>query len=217
VPAAVAVSSPEPDTSIVVHGPNNGQIAETINNNIGAGVRFTPVNEQQEPSSITVAQGDSCPLQDPSDPVRPEATVTVEFWCKGDVFDVDGNPVVDQTQIKLKPSIVNKSPTKTFDISLRVPSSLRLLVRGQQVTQRWSPPPLTRAAGDSVRMVKWGDQNFYGIPPNQPGDVQRLKRIPVEYSVIANGLVALAGYTGFATAWDGDALPPGTNYYRPVR
>lgn len=154
-----------------------------------------------DPPSRLISAGEPCLPPDPTDRILPEVEICVVYWCQGDVFLENGARVFDQRQIKVKPRLINNS-TRAIRIAIDEPSALRLLVRGRDLGSHWSPPRKTAAAGDAPVLVTWQGAQYWAIPPNVPRDAY-----PTPAGV----------YTGFATAWDGEALAPGEAYFRPVR
>jgi hypothetical protein len=155
------------------------------------------------PSGLPISSTGGCPLPDPTDPSLPSVEVKVIYWCKGDVFTSDGQVDPKNFQIKLRPRLVNNTASPV-SIYIKNPSTLRLLVTGKQIDQRWSPPPRTTKAGDRPILVVCNGATFWAIPPNVPNDAT---------------LAGSAGYyTGFVTwGWDGVTLGPGSAYFKPLR
>jgi hypothetical protein len=160
-----------------------------------------PSSTRTPPSGVPIAPAQGCPLPDPTDPSLPSISVTVVYWCKGEVLKGDGSVDDQNYQIKLRPRLVNNTAS-TMDISLSKPSPLRLLVTAKQVDKRWSPPPLTRKGGDKPILVECNGGTFWGIPPNLQHDAT---------------LMTEDQYSGFATIWDGSKLGPGKSYFKPLR
>ncbi len=155
------------------------------------------------PSGLPVSSAGGCPLPDPTDPSLPSVEVTVVYWCRADALTSDGQVDPKNLQVKLRPRLVNNT-AHPISISIKNPSTIRLLVTGKQVDQRWSPPPRTRKAGDQPMLVECNGGTFWAIPPNVPNDV------------------ATAGnsgyYTGWATwGWDDIEIGPGSAYFKPLR
>lgn len=110
---------------------------------------------------------------------------------------------MDQTQIKLKASVFNKT-TGPLDISITGTSAMRLLVAQRDLPESWRPPEKTVAAGDTPVLVEWSGsgskQNYWALPPN----------------VFADSYATPAGAaTGFYTQWDPPILESGEGYYGP--
>ena len=153
------------------------------------------------PTGTPVPATTGCPLPDPTDPVIPPVDVRVLYWCHGDVYLPDGSVDSANYQIKVRPRLVNNTTTP-MSISIDNPSSIRLLVEGPQIDQRWSPPTRTRALGDKPILVECNGKTFWGVPPNVPRDAVLTKS---------------GGYSGFVTSWDYDALTPGQVAFKPLR
>lgn len=165
-----------------------------------------PTTTKTQPTLETlnlVGPGRSCPDPNPSDFKLPDVEICVTMWCQSMTFDLDGKPQTDQTQVKLKASVFNKT-THSLDISISKTSAMRLLVTQSGLPGNWKPPQKTAAAGDSPVLVEWAGsgskQNYWAMPPN----------------VYADSYPTPAGaYTGFYTQWDPPLLESGQGYYRP--
>jgi hypothetical protein len=164
----------------------------------------TPTKTQPALETLNVADsGRSCPSPNPSDFKLPDVEICVTMWCQSVTFELDGTPQKDQTQIKLKASVFNKT-TRPLDISISKASAMRLLVAEKRLPGSWKPPQKTAAAGDRPVLVEWSGsgskQNYWALPPN----------------VYADSYPTPAGwYTGFYTQWDPPILQSGQGYYRP--
>ncbi len=164
----------------------------------------TPTITQPAPEVLHVASaGRACPNPNPSDFKLPDVEVCVTMWCQSLTYERDGRRQEDQTQIKLKASVFNKT-TQPLDISITNASAMRLLVSQKDLPGSWRPPEKTVAAGDSAVLVEWSGtgskQNYWALPPN----------------VFADSYPTPAGVvTGFYTQWDPPILESGEGYYRP--
>jgi hypothetical protein len=164
----------------------------------------TPTITQPAPEVLNVASsGRTCPNPNPSDFKLPDVEVCVTMWCQSRTYERDGTPQMDQTQIKLKASVFNKT-TGPLDISITGTSAMRLLVAQRNLPESWRPPEKTVAAGDTPVLVEWSGsgskQNYWALPPN----------------VFADSYATPAGAaTGFYTQWDPPILESGEGYYRP--
>ncbi|HZV26975.1 MAG TPA: hypothetical protein VFG00_11870, partial [Acidothermaceae bacterium] len=161
----------------------------------------TPSTKQALGEPISIA--DTCgPPTGLGAPALPTAQICVIYWCRGDVLTLADEVDPSNIQVKIRPRILNNS-TAPLDISISRPSRLRLLVQGSSIPTLWSPPPATKRAGDKPVLVTYDGQQYWGLPPNVPGD--------------AVGTTDGQMFTGFATFWDGKALGPGQSYFKPVR
>lgn len=144
------------------------------------------------PGPVSVPSSAWCPDPDPTTPARRSVLICVMYWCKGDVFAPDGTFQSDQYQIKMRPVISNVS-SQPVDISVAPVSRIRLLVRGPQLDQRWSPGPGTKSKGDIPVLVNYYDEQYWAIAPNRPKTE----------TATPTGM-----YTGFATKWPIDPILP---------
>ncbi|MCA1606248.1 MAG: hypothetical protein LC775_12430, partial [Acidobacteria bacterium] len=119
------------------------------------------------PSGVPVPSNTGCPLPDPTDPQLPSVEIKVVYWCKGDVLIDDDQLDNENYQIKVRPRLVNNTAS-SMNISVSSPSTIRLLVTGKQMDERWSPPPLTKKLGDQPILVTCNGGTFWAIPPNAP-------------------------------------------------
>ncbi|MGY1618579.1 hypothetical protein ACI797_17720 [Geodermatophilus sp. SYSU D00691] len=161
----------------------------------------TSASPTASPTASAINLSQPCNAPDPTDPVLPDVEICVVYWCKNPFLGADGLPVSGQSQVKIRPRIINNT-SESIDISLHAPTTLRLLVRSRAIDQRWAPPPLTASAGDAPFVVEWEGQNYWAIPPNVPRDA----------TPVAGGM-----WSGFATIWDGQTIEPGNSYYKPLR
>jgi hypothetical protein len=117
------------------------------------------------------------------------------------VFLPNGQLDAKNFEIKVRPRFVNNTQSP-IGISIVNPSAVRLLVSGDQIGNRWSPPPLTKADGDRPFLVSCNGGTFWAIPPNVAHDAH---------------LTAGQDYSGFSTEWDASTLPPNGVYFKPLR
>lgn len=158
-------------------------------------------SSSSQPSGSPVPSTTGCPMPDPTDPALPPVEVRVIYWCHGDVLTSEGTVDTENYQIKVRPKLANNTNT-SMTISINNPSSIRLLVSGSQIDQRWSPPPLTKKTGDKPLVIDCNGGKFWGIPPNLPRDAVLTKE---NY------------YSGFATSWHETQLNPGQVAFKPLR
>jgi hypothetical protein len=162
---------------------------------------ITSASPSASPTAAAINLSQPCNPPDPTDPVLPDVEICVVYWCKSPFLGADGIPVPGQSQVKIRPRIINNT-SDSIDISLDAPTTLRLLTRSRAIDERWAPPPLTAAAGDAPFVVEWEGQNYWAIPPNLPRDA----------TPVAGGM-----WSGYATIWDGQTIEPGNSYYKPLR
>jgi hypothetical protein len=158
-------------------------------------------------SAATAVKGISVPNPDECGPEAqvsvplPSVQVCVYYWCRGDVFNLDGTESGSQAQIKIRPRLINNGASN-LSIAITNPSAVRLLVTDAAMPASWQPPPLTARAGDRPVVVSYEGTNYWALPPNVPHDA----------ALLSNG----TGYTGFATSWSGTELAAGGSYYVPL-
>jgi hypothetical protein len=134
------------------------------------------------------------------------------YWCIGASFGPDGALAADEIQYKMRPHIVNNSAS-AVSISIGKPSTLRLLVVGAAIPDRWKPPPATVVAGDKPVLVMWKGNQYWAIAPNAPGDAA----ISSAHTTVENGITYSVKEQEFATYWDGKLLAGNSVYWHPLR
>ncbi|WP_156664553.1 hypothetical protein [Mycobacterium sp. 852002-51057_SCH5723018] len=152
------------------------------------------------PPVTTVSHAELCGSAAEQKP-PPDIQICVVYWCKGDVYSAATNAIDDsQMQIKVRPRILNSTPDP-LPISTSKPASIRLIVDSPTLPESWQPPARTAAAADHPVQVSWNGSQRWAIPPNVNGDARELP----------NGF-----YTGFASDWHADSIPPGGSYFAPL-
>ena len=207
VAALLTPATPKTNTTAAIDGPGGIQQcigkSQCVQNNVLTAPTTTLVS--------TGAEGD-CPAQDPTtSPDLPSIELCVVFWCTGTAVTPDGQIATDQIQYKLRPRIVNNSDN-AVSIAIGKPATLRLLVKGPEVPQRWSPPPRTRHADDTPLLVSWKGSKYWAVAPNLPGDVGTTGYMHVK----EDGREYTERFQEFATYWDGNVLAGHQVYWHPL-
>jgi hypothetical protein len=180
-----------------------GRVAPSGNDLAAATSNASPVPTQMPavPTAGLVAMDMPCGEDAPVSRPLPTAEVCVVYWCKGVAYDKAGRPVASRGQIKLRLRVTNNGD-HDLDVRIKRPSRILMVVGGNDAGQLWDPPPLTRAAGDRPRQLSISGKNYWALPPNVNNDV----------SATSAGY-----YTGFASTWGGDPIPPGGSYLETRR
>lgn len=150
-------------------------------------------------TKVSVLEG--CPPVAAADSVDQSVVIDVLYWCTTEAYLDDGSLDLSKWMVKVRPMLRNAS-SQAVRISIASPSSVRLLVAGDNLHEDWAPPPVTAASGDRPISVICDGQQLWAIPPNSPAET---------YPIVGNN------YLGHATYWGFESLAPSEVLYRPVR
>lgn len=179
-PAVVLSSSPSPTNSLV---PTTNPSPETSTSN-----------------DRVVSASDGCPSANAGGPQESIVAVEVLYWCTAPVYDETGldiNP--DMMYVKIRPGLRNES-SDPLSISIDNPSSLRLLVRGEDLDDHWTPPSRTAEGNDRPVKIQYDGEELWAVPPNLPDQW---------FPSTERG-----DFLGHNTHWDREELAPGEELRR---